>query len=75
MVNVVGRALRQAIVPERMLGRVTGSNRVVVYGAMPIGAAPGGWIARTAGLTTAFVIGGLIMTAASVASAAGCASI
>jgi MFS family permease len=66
MVNVVGRALRQAMVPDPMLGRVTGSNRVIVYGAMPLGAALGGWIARTFGLRAAFIIGGLIMTAVSV---------
>lgn len=69
MVNVVGRALRQAMVPDKMLGRVTGSNRVIVYGAMPLGAALGGWIARTFGLRAAFVIGGVIMTAVSVAIA------
>jgi MFS family permease len=69
MVNVVGRALRQAMVPDQMLGRVTGSNRVIVYGAMPLGAALGGWIARTFGLRAAFIIGGLIMTAVSVAIA------
>lgn len=69
VVNVVGRALRQAMVPDRILGRVTGANRMVVYGAMPIGAALGGWIARTLGLRAAFIIGGLIMTAISLALA------
>jgi len=66
MVNVVGRALRQAMVPGSLLGRVTGANRVVVYGAMPIGATLGGWIARTASLPAAFAVGGLIMTAVSI---------
>jgi MFS family permease len=69
MVNVVGRALRQAMVPDLMLGRVTGSNRVIVYGAMPLGAILGGWIARTLDLRAAFVVGGLIMTAVSLAIA------
>ena len=69
VVNVVGRALRQAIVPNQLLGRVTSSGRVVVYGGMPLGAALGGWIGRTLGLRAAFVIGGLIMTAMSLAIA------
>jgi MFS family permease len=69
MVNVVGRALRQAMVPDLMRGRVTASNRLIVYGAMPLGAALGGWIARTFGLRAAFIVGGVIMTAVSLAIA------
>jgi MFS family permease len=69
VVNVIGRALRQAMVPDALLGRVTSSGRVVVYAGMPVGAALGGWIGRTVGLRAAFVIGGAIMTAVSVAIA------
>jgi predicted MFS family arabinose efflux permease len=36
---------------------------------MPLGAALGGWIGRTLGLRAAFVIGGLIMIAVSLAIA------
>ena len=67
VVNVVGRALRQAMVPDGLLGRVTASGRVVVYGGMPLGAALGGWIGRMLSLRAAFVIGGAIMTAISLA--------
>lgn len=67
VVNVIGRALRQAMVPDALLGRVTSSGRVVVYGGMPLGAALGGWIGRTLGLRAAFIIGGAIMTAVSLA--------
>lgn len=67
VVNIIGRALRQAMVPDALLGRVTSSGRVVVYGGMPLGAALGGWIGRTLGLRAAFVIGGVIMTAISLA--------
>src|SRR5918996_1369491 len=67
VVNVVARAPRQAVVPDQLLGRVTSSGRVVVYAGMPLGAALGGWIGRTLGLRAAFVIGGAIMTAISLA--------
>jgi predicted MFS family arabinose efflux permease len=46
VVNVIGRALRQAMVPDVLLGRVTSSVRVVVYGGMPLGAA---WAAGSDG--------------------------
>jgi MFS family permease len=67
IVNVIGRALRQAMVPDTLLGRVTSSGRVVLYGGMPLGAALGGWIGRTLSLRAAFIIGGAIMTAVSLA--------
>jgi MFS family permease len=67
VVNVIGRALRHAMVPDALLGRVTSSGRVIVYGGMPLGAALGGWIGRTFGLRAAFIIGGAIMTAISLA--------
>lgn len=69
VVNVIGRALRQAIVPDALLGRVTSSGRVVVYGGMPLGAVLGGWIGRTLSVPVAFVIGGAIMTVISLAIA------
>lgn len=69
MVNVVGRALRQSMVPARLLGRVHSSGRVVVYAGLPLGAALGGWIARLHDLRAAFVVGGLMMTAVSFAVA------
>ena len=38
-----------------------------MYGGMPLGAALGGWIRQILGLRAAFIIGGAIMTAVSLA--------
>jgi MFS family permease len=47
---VVLVSLRQAIVPNQLLGRVTAAMRVVAIGAMPLGAAVGGVSASFLGL-------------------------
>lgn len=67
VVNVIGRALRQSLVPTELLGRVTSSGRIVVYGAIPLGSALGGWLGNSFGLRAPYVVGGLIMAAASLA--------
>jgi MFS family permease len=55
--NVNQVSLRQAITPERMLGRMNATMRFVVWGTMPIGAlvggALGGWIGLRATLWVA----------------------
>jgi MFS family permease len=58
MVNVSGLTLRQTLTPNRLLGRVVSSFRVVGYGLIPIGAAVGGWIADRWGLRATFFFGG-----------------
>jgi MFS family permease len=50
-VNQVG--LRQAITPDRMLGRMNATMRLIVWGTIPIGALIGGFLGSTVGLTTA----------------------
>jgi MFS family permease len=47
-VNQVG--LRQAITPERMLGRMNATMRFIVFGTMPIGAVIGGAMGGAIGL-------------------------
>ena len=44
--NVVTVSLRQAIVPDELLGRVNGAYRLFGLGSMPIGALLGGVLAR-----------------------------
>jgi hypothetical protein len=51
---------RQARVPDRLLGRVMASYRVIAYGAMPTGALLGGALASTFGLRAPFV-GGVVI--------------
>ena len=50
-VNQVG--LRQAITPDRMLGRMNATMRLIVWGTIPIGAVIGGFLGSTVGLTAA----------------------
>jgi hypothetical protein len=58
--NIVVITLRQAAVPARLLGRVTSAYRMVVMGALPLGALVGGIVACEIGLTA------LLWTAAAI---------
>lgn len=53
--NVIGRTLRQQMVPERALGRVGGMASTLSYGSMPLGAITAGVVAAHFGLATLFV--------------------
>lgn len=66
--NVVTVSLRQRIVPARLLGRVTSSYRMIGLGAMPVGALAAGVLARTYGLHAPYLIGGVVLLAASAGS-------
>jgi MFS family permease len=52
--NVVGRALRQRLVPDRLLGRVVASFRIIGLGAVPVGALLGGWFAAATSVRATF---------------------
>ena len=65
--DVLAMSLRQALVPEELFGRVQGSYRTLVWGAIPLGALAGGALATAAGVPAVFVTGGLVQ----VVSAAG----
>ena len=58
--NVPWGALRQDIVPGRLLGRVTGIVRTVVWGLFPLATLIGGLVARI-DLRLPFVVGGVLM--------------
>jgi predicted MFS family arabinose efflux permease len=60
-------SVRQAITPDRLLGRVSASNRVVEVGAMLAGALLGGVLGERIGLRPTFVIGVMLILAASLA--------
>jgi hypothetical protein len=59
--NVAQRSLRQAITPERLLGRVNAAMRWLVWGTMPLGTLAGGAIATAFSLRTALWVGGIGM--------------
>jgi predicted MFS family arabinose efflux permease len=65
--NVIIISLRQAIIPDHLLGRVASAYRLVVLGALPLGALFGGMIARTFSLATPMLVGGGLLIIAAFA--------
>jgi MFS family permease len=59
--SVVGRALRQAIAPDRILGRVVTTFRLIGIGSVPLGAVSGGLIADAAGIRTPYILAGILL--------------
>jgi len=57
--NVLVISLRQALIPERLFGRVQGAYRTVIWGGIPIGALLGGVLAGLTSVPTTFVISGI----------------
>jgi MFS family permease len=61
--NVVTVSLRQRITPDRLLGRMNASYRLVGWGTMPLGAAAGGALAEALGLRGAFLVAAVVTLA------------
>jgi MFS family permease len=60
--NVVAVSLRQRITPDRILGRINSSYRLVAWGTRPLGAAAGGFLGELVGLRAVFgIAAGLIL--------------
>jgi MFS family permease len=56
--NVITVSLRQTLIPTHLMGRVNSMYRFIGWGAIPVGAALGGVLARVAGLRAPFYVGG-----------------
>ena len=56
MINVVFISVRQAVVPGDLLGRVGSAQRFVTWGALPIGALLGGWLAEVSTLRVPYLV-------------------
>jgi len=65
--NVVTVSLRQRIVPDRLLGRVNASYRLLAWGSQPIGALLGGLIGELLELEAVFLLAGVATLALVVA--------
>jgi predicted MFS family arabinose efflux permease len=65
--NVIIISLRQAIIPDDLLGRVASAYRLVVLGALPLGALLGGLVARSITLAAPFLAGGTLLVIAAFA--------
>ena len=62
--NIVGQSVRQQLTPERLLGRVVASYRVVGMGGLPVGAVLGGLVAEAANIRSAFAVAAVVGVAA-----------
>ena len=62
--NILVMSLRQSIIPGRLLGRVHGTWRTLLWGTMPLGSVIGGLIARI-DLALPLIVGGALEVAAS----------
>ena len=62
--NVVAVSLRQRITPDRILGRINSSYRLVAWGTRPLGAAAGGLLAELLGLRAVFAVAAALVLAA-----------
>jgi MFS family permease len=57
----LGPSVRQAIVPDELMGRVGAAARLTALSAGPVGALFGGWLAHVAGLRAPFLVGSGIL--------------
>ena len=67
--NVTLLSLRQAMVPDPLMGRVVGAIRLIGFGSIPIGALLGGVVARSLGLRAPFLGGAAVLAVAALAAA------
>ena len=57
--NINQVSLRQAITPDRLLGRMNASMRFIVWGTIPLGALLGAWLGEAIGLWPTLMIAAL----------------
>jgi MFS family permease len=59
--NVMSASLRQALLPDRLIGRVLSAYRLISLGAGPVGAILGGVLGRVVDLRAPFLLDGLVL--------------
>ncbi|MFE4643662.1 MFS transporter [Streptomyces sp. NPDC056730] len=65
---VLGPSVRQAIVPEELMGRVSAAARLMAVSATPLGALLGGYLATVAGLRAPYLMGAMFLAVATLAT-------
>jgi MFS family permease len=60
--NIITVTLRQIVTPNRLLARMNGSYRMLLFGAGPLGAVSGGVLGTALGLRPALVITAIALT-------------
>lgn len=58
--SVVALSARQRLIPDALMGRVTSASRMLTFGAIPLGALCGGFIAKEFGLIAPWIVGGVL---------------
>ncbi|MDQ0797261.1 MFS transporter [Streptomyces sp. B1I3] len=53
---VISETVKQTLVPDHLLGRVTATTRFVSWGVQPVGALLGGWLGGRLGLSEVMVV-------------------
>jgi MFS family permease len=66
--NVLTNSLRQAVTPDRLLGRVQSAHRLLSWGAVPFGTLLGGALAGGVGLRAPFLVAGVVLGGLAVAA-------
>lgn len=66
--NVLTNSLRQAVTPDRLLGRVQSAHRLLSWGAVPFGTLLGGAAASVYGLRAPFLIAAVMLCALAVSA-------
>lgn len=64
--NVLTNSLRQAVTPDRLLGRVQSAHRLLSWGAIPFGTLLGGAAAGAFGLRAPFLVAAVMLCALAV---------
>ena len=68
--NVITTSLRQSLVPDWLLGRVNSAHRCLAWGAIPLGALLGGFLASGFGLRVPFLVAAVALAGLAVAATA-----
>ena len=68
--NVVTNSLRQSLVPDRLLGRVQSTHRLLSWGAIPLGTLLGGVLSQFVGLRAPFAVAGATLALLAIAAGA-----